>query len=190
MIMCMSHKPESDTIVLSGGCFWCTEAIFKRLKGINQVIPGYTGGTIPNPTYEQICTGNTGHAESNQIIFKPAEISLATILEVFWHTHDPTSLNRQGNDIGSQYRSAIFYKNDAQKEIVLKSKLEISLSHEFSQPIMTEILPVSNFYQAEDYHLNYFDNHQNMPYCNIVIGPKIHKLMDKYSASIKPEFKI
>ena len=178
-----------EVATLSGGCFWCTEAIFKRLKGVISVVPGYSGGSFENPTYEAVCTGNTGHAETIQIEFDPKKIPFAKILDIFWHTHNPTTLNRQGNDIGTQYRSAIFYHNKKQKEIAEKSKTDFEKEGLYKDPIVTEITPFTGFYPADDYHKNYFDRNSNLPYCNVVISPKIHKLLEKYGSNVKEEYK-
>jgi peptide-methionine (S)-S-oxide reductase len=174
---------------LANGCFWCSEAIFKRLKGIKSVLPGYSGGIVENPSYEQVCTGKTWHAESIQIEFDPAVISYEKILDVFWHTHDPTTLNRQGNDIGTQYRSAIFYHDQGQKEIAEKSKRDLEKADVYKNPIVTEITPFKNFYVAEDYHKNYYENHQDAPYCSFVINPKVHKLIQKYGNDLENRYK-
>ncbi len=152
---------------LAGGCFWCTEAVFKRLRGVESVVPGYTGGTTPNPTYEQVCNGNSGHAEAIEITFDPAVISYDQLLEVFWKLHDPTTLNRQGADIGTQYRSAIFYHSQEQKEAAEKSKPDNAV---------TKIEPAGQFYPAESYHRDYYDANSSQGYCRIVIDPKIQKL--------------
>lgn len=180
---------NKETATLAGGCFWCTEALFKRLKGVISVLPGYAGGTVENPSYEQVCSGNTGHAEAIQIEFNPEQIPFEKILDVFWHTHDPTTLNRQGNDIGTQYRSVIFYHNEKQKEIAEKSKETLEKEGIYHDPIVTQIIPFKNFYIAEDYHKNYFDKNGDAPYCNFVINPKIHKLLEKYRQDVKEEYK-
>lgn len=178
-----------ETATLAGGCFWCTEAIFKRLKGVTSVLPGYAGGTIENPSYGEVCSGNTGHAEAIQIEFDPTQIPFEKILDVFWHTHNPTTLNQQGNDMGTQYRSAIFYHDEKQKQAAEKSKIELEKEGIYKDPIVTEITPFSNFYVAEDYHKNYFDKNENASYCNFVISPKIHKLLEKYRNYVKDEYK-
>lgn len=178
-----------ETATLANGCFWCSEAIFSRIKGIKSVIPGYAGGEINNPTYEEVCRGSTGHAESIQIEFDPKVISFEKILDIFWRTHDPTTLNRQGNDMGTQYRSSIFYHDEKQKKLAEKSKNEIEKEGIYKDPIVTEIVPFKNFYVAEDYHKNYYDTHSNAPYCNFVIDPKIRKLYQKYEDLIKTEYK-
>lgn len=159
---------------LAMGCFWCTEAVYQQLKGITKITSGYAGGTVPDPTYEQVSSGQTGHAEAAQIEFNPNEISFEEILFIFWRIHDPTSLNRQGNDAGTQYRSVIFYQDDAQKEIAEKTKQEAQKL--YKDPIVTEIVPFTTFYPAEDYHQNYYKNNRSAPYCRFVIDPKIDKL--------------
>lgn len=174
----------TETIILAGGCFWCLEAIFKRLKGVVEVLPGYTGGSTENPTYEDVCSGQTGHAEAVKITFEPTRISLEKILEVFWKLHDPTTLNRQGNDIGTQYRSAIFYNSEAQKKIALASKQNLENNAAYPNPVVTEITQASNFYPAEPNHLNFYDSHRSQPYCRLVIDPKIEKLTNNFSPLI------
>ncbi|HYM65139.1 MAG TPA: peptide-methionine (S)-S-oxide reductase MsrA [Candidatus Sulfotelmatobacter sp.] len=180
---------DLEIATFANGCFWCTEAIFKRLKGVISVVPGYAGGSKENPTYEEVCSGNTGHAESIQIEFDPNVIGFDKILDVFWHTHDPTTLNQQGNDVGTQYRSAIFYHNDEQKEISLKSKENLEKEGIFKDPIVTQIVPFTNFYKAEEYHKNYFDKNKDYPYCTFVINPKVQKLLQKYKNEVKDEYK-
>lgn len=172
---------------LAGGCFWCTEAIFKRLKGVGSVAPGYSGGDVANPTYEEVCNGNTGHAEAIQIEFDERVLPYEKILDVFWNTHDPTTQNRQGNDVGPQYRSIIFYHDEEQKGVAEKSREKAQKL--FKDPIVTEIMPFKNFYVAEDYHKNYFETHKNALYCSLVISPKIKKLLAKYGKDIKEEYK-
>ena len=174
-----------ETATIAGGCFWCTEAIFKRLKGVESVMPGYAGGTVENPSYEQVCSGNTGHAESIQITFDPDIISFEKILTVFFHLHDPTTRNRQGNDTGPQYRSVIFYHNDSQKQTAEKVKKEIEDAGLYPDKIVTEIMPYTNFYPAEDYHRNYFAKNSSEPYCKFVIDPKIQKLMREFASDLK-----
>lgn len=156
------------------GCFWCSEAVFQQLKGIKKVTSGYCGGDLPHPSYEEVSAGNTGHAEVIQIEFDPNEISYEEILSVFWHIHNPTTLNKQGADVGTQYRSVIFYHNDEQKKIAEKTKQEAQ--KEYEELIVTEISPYTSFYEAEDYHKNYYKNNKEYPYCQIVIDPKIQKL--------------
>jgi peptide-methionine (S)-S-oxide reductase len=168
---------HTEKATLGGGCFWCTEAVFERFEGVKTVISGYSGGRIPNPTYKQICTGDTGHAEVIQIEFDPAKITYAQILEIFWVAHDPTTLNRQGADTGTQYRSTIMYHSEAQKKTAEESKKKAQAN--FKSPIVTEIVPISIFYKAEDYHQDYFKNNPNQPYCTAVIGPKLRSLEKK-----------
>jgi peptide-methionine (S)-S-oxide reductase len=183
----MNNKRETAT--LAGGCFWCTEAIFTRLKGMISVLPGYAGGHVGNPTYEQVCSGTTGHAEAIQIVFDSELISYGKILDIFWHIHNPTTLNQQGNDVGTQYRSVIFYHDERQKEIAEKSKAELEKEGVYKGTIVTEITPFTGFYEAEDYHKNYFERNAGVPYCNFVISPKIHKLLDEYGQEVKEEYK-
>jgi peptide-methionine (S)-S-oxide reductase len=168
----------TERITFGGGCFWCLEAVFQRLNGVKSVKSGYAGGTVPNPTYEQVCSGDTGHAEVVQLEFDPGKISFEKLLEVFWAAHDPTTLNRQGADMGTQYRSVLFYENDAQKAAAEKSKQQAKA--EFRDPIVTEIAPLKQFYVAEDYHQNYYNqNASRNPYCQVVIRPKLQKLLKK-----------
>jgi len=176
-----------ETVTLAGGCFWCTEAIFKRLKGVTAVIPGYSGGKKPNPSYEEVCSGTTGHAEVIQIEFDPTIISYDKILDVFWHLHNPTTPNQQGNDIGTQYRSAIFYHSENQKQIADKSKEELEKSGKYKDKIVTTIEPFSNFYKAENYHQNYYDKNKSAPYCQVIIDPKIQKLMKEFKKLYSPK---
>ena len=174
----------SDTAVFAAGCFWCIEAIFQDLKGVQSVEPGYAGGTTENPTYKEVCTGTTGHAEVARIIYDPSKISYNDLLEVFWTTHDPTTLNRQGNDVGTQYRSAIFFKDDKQKESAEDSKKNVA-TQIWSNPIVTEITPLKTFYTAEDYHHNYYNSNKNAPYCQFVINPKLEKFRKKFQDKLK-----
>ena len=167
---------KSDIATLGGGCFWCVEAVFQRIEGVLSVKPGYAGGDIKNPTYKQICTGNTGHAEVAKIEFDPEKITYSQILNVFWQSHDPTTLNRQGNDVGTQYRSVIFFHDESQREIAEKSKLDADKSGYWDNMIVTEITRLNNYYDAEDYHDNYYNNNPNQPYCLFVIKPKLDKL--------------
>lgn len=170
---------------LGAGCFWCIEACYKELKGVKEVYPGYAGGHLANPTYEQVCDGNTGHAEVARVVFDDAEITFEEILEVFWFVHDPTQLNRQGNDIGTQYRSVIFYHDEQQKEIAEHFKEKLTHEKVWENPIVTEIIPLSNYYQAENYHHNYFElNPENM-YCQSVVRPKIDKFKKVFSEKLK-----
>jgi len=179
---------QLETVILANGCFWCTEAIFNRLKGVTSVMPGYAASQVENPSYKEVCTGRTGAAEATQITYDPAIISYDTLLEIFWHTHDPTTLNRQGNDIGTQYRSAIFYQNDAQKQGALASKAALEKSGSYKKPIVTEITPFTNFYPAENYHKDYYDNNRSQGYCMFVIDPKVKKLLKEYSNVVKDEY--
>ena len=165
--------------VFGAGCFWCIEAIFGQLKGVTKVISGYTGGNIENPTYEQICSGTTGHAEVCKIIYNQKIISFETLIKVFFENHDPTTLNKQGNDSGTQYRSAIFYINDKQKELSDKFKKLLNNSKEFNGKIVTEITKLDVFYKAEDYHQNYYTKNPNQPYCLFVIKPKLDKFFNR-----------
>ena len=180
----MSEK--TDTAILGAGCFWCVEAIFQRLKGVESIESGYTGGTVENPSYKQVCTGETGHAEVAKIIFNPDVISYNDLLEVFWTTHDPTTLNQQGADIGTQYRSAVFYLNDEQKMQAEKSKSEIA-TQIWDGTIVTEITPLKKYYKAEDYHQNYFNQNSEQSYCRFVINPKLEKFRKKFKDKIKEE---
>ena len=164
-----------DTIYFGAGCFWCVEAIFQQVNGVEMVIPGYCGGAIKNPTYNEVCSGKTGHAEVAKIVFNSSIVDLAHLLEVFWKTHDPTTLNRQGNDIGTQYRSAIFFVKDSQKEEILKFKQELIFQNVWDQPVVTQVEKIDIFYPAEDYHHNYFNNNKSQGYCQFVIQPKIEK---------------
>lgn len=168
-----------------GGCFWCTEAVFLKLKGVQSVVSGYSGGSVKNPSYEEVCTGTTGHAEAIQVTFDPALIKYDELLEVFWKTHDPTTLNRQGNDVGTQYRSAIFYHNDEQKRLAEHYKQKLDASGLFPAPIVTEIVPFTQFYRAEEYHQDFFARNPYQPYCNAVIPAKLDKLKKLFSDKLK-----
>ncbi|WP_127132581.1 peptide-methionine (S)-S-oxide reductase MsrA [Pseudoflavitalea rhizosphaerae] len=176
---------DTDTATLGTGCFWCTEAIFQQLKGVLKVTSGYSGGNEINPTYKDVSTGTTGHAEVIQIVYDPAEITFDELLEVFWQTHDPTTLNRQGNDVGPQYRSAIFYHNNEQKSKAEKYKKELDESGAFEKPIVTEISPYTAFYKAEDYHQDYYNNNGSQPYCYYVIRPKLEKFQKVFKNKIR-----
>jgi peptide-methionine (S)-S-oxide reductase len=169
----LNAQPKTELATFGNGCFWCTEAIFQRVKGVVRVESGYSGGHVKNPSYEQVTTGKTGHAEVLRIEFDPKVVSYETLLEVFWHTHDPTTLNRQGADAGPQYRSAIFFHNNTQKTIAEASKKKTDRSGLWKDPIVTEISPLINYYAAENYHQNYFNNNPNSGYCNYVIAPKL-----------------
>lgn len=174
-----------ETATLGSGCFWCTEAVFQQLKGVSSVVSGYSGGHIDNPSYEQVSTGRTGHAEVCQIQFDPDQISYEALLEVFFDTHDPTTLNRQGNDIGTQYRSVIFYHSEKQRETAERVKLELDKSGTWKNPIVTEIVPFKKFYPAEDYHQNYYRNNPNQGYCRVVIAPKLSKFQKVFKLKLK-----
>ncbi len=175
------ERPERDEAVLAGGCFWCTEAAFKELKGVESVQPGYSGGTTPEPTYQQVCTGQTGHAEAVRIVYDPKVISYEDLLHVFFTVHDPTTINRQGADIGSQYRSAIFYRTAEQEAVARKVIREIEEAEWWPAPVVTEVTPFTNFYPAEEYHVDYFRRHPESAYCRVVITPKIAKLRHKFA---------
>lgn len=174
---------QRDTATLGGGCFWCVEAIYQDLQGVHKVVSGYSGGTVSNPTYKEICTGTTGHAEVIQVIFDPAVVSYQEILEIFFTVHDPTTLNRQGNDVGTQYRSVIFYHSEEQKtiaEAVKKNAASI-----WDDPIVTEISALAKFYPAEDYHQNYYKDNPYQPYCAYIISPKVKKFREKFRDKLK-----
>jgi peptide-methionine (S)-S-oxide reductase len=173
-----------ETLVLGGGCFWCTEAVFQRIKGVAKVVSGYSGGKYPNPTYREICEGTSGHAEVIEISFDESQISVEELLLIFFHTHDPTTLNRQGNDVGSQYRSVIFYANQAQKEAAEQLMIQLEKEQIFDAPIITELSPLTDFYPAEDYHQNYYNQNSYQPYCSMVIAPKLSKLVKAFSDKI------
>ena len=179
------ENQKLETATFANGCFWCTEAVFQNLKGVQKVTSGYTGGHVKNPTYEQVCNKNTGHAEALEILFDPKQISYDELLEVFWKTHDPTTLNRQGNDVGPQYRSAIFYHNDDQKEKAVKYKKALDESGIFDAPIVTSIEPFTFFYPAENYHDNYYNRNSSQPYCYYVIRPKVEKLKKLFAEKLK-----
>lgn len=182
----MSDNTKLDTITVGGGCFWCTEAIYQRLEGVVSVTSGYSGGTVPNPTYDQVCTGETGHAECAQIVFDTTKTSLAEVLEVFFKTHDPTTLNRQGNDVGTQYRSVIFYRSPEQKKVAEDIKNGLDKSGAYDAPIVTQIVPFTAFYKAEDYHQDYYNQHKySNPYCTIVIVPKVEKFEKYFKDKLK-----
>ncbi len=180
-----SSSAKLETATFGGGCFWCMEAVFQQLKGVDSVASGYSGGTVKNPTYKQVCQGDTGHAEVIQVTFDPKVISYTDLLEVFWKTHDPTTKNRQGPDSGTQYRSVIFFHNDEQKELAQKYKEKLDRSGAFSAPIVTEITKFSAFYRAEDYHQNYFLDNANQPYCRAVIQPKLDKFEKVFKDKLK-----
>ena len=181
----VSSQDAKETITFGGGCFWCTEAIFEQVNGVEKVESGYSGGHVPNPSYEQVCSGATGHAEVSQITFDPKLISLKDVLEVFFTVHDPTTLNRQGNDVGTQYRSVIFYRNDAQKTGAEQAIKEIEAAKIWDGRIVTELAPFKMFYKAEDYHQEYFRLHGEQPYCRAVIAPKVAKFRAHFRDRLK-----
>ena len=170
-----------------GGCFWCTEAVFKALAGVHAVESGYSGGHVENPTYKDVCTGTTGHAEVVQIVYDPKAIKFDELLEVFWRTHDPTTLNRQGPDEGTQYRSVVFYHDDQQKKIAEEYKNKLNDAKAFGSPIVTQIAPLENYYPAEDYHQDYYELNGRQPYCQLVIAPKIEKFKKVFAEKLKDE---
>lgn len=174
-----------EVATFGSGCFWCTEAVFQRLEGVVKVESGYSGGFVANPTYKQVCTGQTGHAEVTNITYDPKKISFADLLAVFWRTHDPTTLNRQGNDVGPQYRSAVFYHNAQQKEEAEHWKQEVDRAHIYPDPLVTEITAFTNFYKAEDYHQNYFNENGSQPYCQFVVRPKVEKFEKVFKDKLK-----
>jgi peptide-methionine (S)-S-oxide reductase len=177
--------PELATF--GSGCFWCTEAVFRQMRGVKSVVSGYSGGSVPNPTYEDVCDGVTGHAEVVQVAFDPAVVTYPELLEVFWRSHDPTTRNRQGNDVGTQYRSVIFYHNDRQRELAEKYRQKIDAAGVYSSPLVTEIAPFTAFYPAEASHQDFYANNRNQPYCRAVIGPKLDKLRKVFREKLKAE---
>jgi len=179
----LSNKLETATF--AGGCFWCTEAIFEQLKGVDKVISGYTGGTVKNPAYREVVTGRTGHAEATQITFDPKVISYTDLLDIFFSTHNPTTLNRQGYDVGTQYRSAIFYHNEKQKKEAEAMIKALSEAKVFENKIVTEVILFKKFYKAETYHQDYYNNNKSQPYCENVINPKLVKFLKKYASKLK-----
>jgi peptide-methionine (S)-S-oxide reductase len=179
------NQPKNNIATFGNGCFWCTEAIFQQLDGVLKVTSGYSGGHIENPTYKQVCTGTTGAAECLQIEYDPAKISFDELLEVFWKTHDPTTLNRQGADVGTQYRSVIFYHDNEQKTKAEKYKAELDKSGAFANPIVTTLEPFSKFYPAEDYHQDYYNNNSGQGYCQFVIRPKLEKFKKVFGTKLK-----
>jgi peptide-methionine (S)-S-oxide reductase len=175
----------SETATLAGGCFWCLEAVYRELRGVESVTSGYAGGRRPNPTYEQVCTGATGHAEVVQIVYDPAQITFRDLLDVFFTIHDPTTLDRQGNDVGSQYRSAIFF-HDAEQEATARAAIaELTAAGTWDDPIVTQLEPLTTFYPAEDYHAAYFERNSRQPYCQFVVAPKVAKARQKFAAKLK-----
>ena len=175
-------RMDREKATLGAGCFWCVEAVFQSLRGVHGVVSGYAGGTVDHPSYQQVCSGTTGHAEVVQVTFDPSIISFAELLQVFWRTHDPTTLNRQGADVGSQYRSAIFHHGDEQKVIAEKSREETDASGLWPDPIVTEITPFTNFYEAEEYHQKFYLLNPGQPYCRAVIDPKMRKFKEEFRA--------
>jgi len=182
-----TEKTESKVATFGGGCFWCTEAVFLKLKGVKKVVSGYAGGTVKNPTYEAVCTGLTGHAEVIQIEYDPSEIKFEQLLDVFFHTHNPTTKNRQGADVGTQYRSSVFFHDEEQKEATKKVIAELDKSGDFDDPIVTTIEEMKIFYPAEDYHQNYFAQNPRNPYCRAVVGPKVSKFLKRYKDMAKKD---
>ncbi|MFO1093024.1 MAG: peptide-methionine (S)-S-oxide reductase MsrA [Planctomycetaceae bacterium] len=180
----MTQQTDLETATFGGGCFWCTEAVFQQLKGVKSVVSGYSGGSVPNPSYDQVCSKRTGHAEVIQVVFDPREIRYADLLEVFFHTHDPTTLNRQGNDIGPQYRSIIFHHDDVQRLTAEQVKQQLDSSGAFSSPLVTAIEPFREFWPAEGYHQNYFASNPRQPYCSLVISPKVDKFRKAYAEKL------
>jgi len=178
---------NTQKIIFGAGCFWCTEAVFQSVNGVKQVVSGYMGGHTPKPTYKDICRGNTGHAEVTEIEYDASVISLDELLLIFFRTHNPTTLNRQGNDVGTQYRSAIFYTTEEQKQAAETMIKRLTDEHVFDAPIVTEVTPASEFYKAEDYHQNYFNDNPDQPYCSFVIQPKLNKFAKEFTEKIKPE---
>jgi len=181
----MESNQNFETATLGAGCFWCVEAVFDDLKGVEDVVSGYSGGEIENPTYREVCSGSTGHAEVIQIKFNPQEVSFRDILRVFFTVHDPTTLNRQGGDVGTQYRSAIFYHSPEQKQIAHEVIEEITSERLYDNPIVTEVVAFADFYPAEDYHQEYFANNPTQPYCAAVVAPKVRKFRDKFANRLK-----
>ncbi|MGE3243014.1 MAG: peptide-methionine (S)-S-oxide reductase MsrA [Pirellulales bacterium] len=180
-----TDSKDLEQVTLGSGCFWCTEAVFDHLKGVKSAVSGYSGGRLVNPTYEQVCSGKTGHAEVIQVTYDPAQISFTDILRVFWETHDPTTLNRQGHDVGTQYRSAIFYHTEAQRKLAEEYKKQLDASGTFKDPIVTEITKFEKFYPAEQYHQEYFALNPNQQYCQYVIRPKVEKFRKEFADMVK-----
>ncbi|MBN8706551.1 MAG: peptide-methionine (S)-S-oxide reductase MsrA [Bacteroidetes bacterium] len=178
-------KSNMETATFGAGCFWCVEAVFQRVKGVEKVVSGYTGGARKNPTYEQVCTGTTGHAEVCQITFDTTVVKFEELLEIFWMVHDPTQLNRQGNDVGTQYRSVIYYHSDEQRKVSEYFKKKLDESKSYANPIVTEISPIPEFYPAEDYHQNYFNQNPGQGYCQFVVKPKVDKFKKVFHSKVK-----
>jgi peptide-methionine (S)-S-oxide reductase len=183
--MATHDETRLETATLGGGCFWCLEAVYNELRGVERVISGYAGGHVPNPTYEQVCSGRTGHAEVVQVTFDPEVISYREILEVFFTIHDPTTLNRQGADVGTQYRSVIFHQSPEQEQVAREVMAQTNASGIWRTPLVTELAPLDRFYPAEGYHQNYFERNAAQPYCQIVIAPKVAKVRERYLARLK-----
>jgi peptide-methionine (S)-S-oxide reductase len=181
------NNADLEVITLGAGCFWCTEAVFQEINGVVKVESGYANGTVANPSYREVCTGNTGHAEVVQVTYNPKKVSFDTILEIFWKTHDPTTLNRQGADVGTQYRSGVYFSNEAQQKIAEEWKAKLNAEHVFPNPIVTEILPLKNYYPAEDYHQDYYALNGHNPYCQAVIRPKLDKLNKVFKGKLKAQ---
>lgn len=181
----MSGRAGTEVATLAGGCFWCLEAVFKEVDGVEDVISGYTGGTTVNPTYQEVCTNTTGHAEAVQLTFNPGEISYREILQIFFSVHDPTTLNRQGEDVGTQYRSAIFYHDDRQRAIAEGLIKELNAAHLWSKSVVTQVARLDKFYPAEDYHREYFSRHPEQPYCQAVISPKVNKFRKQWAKRLR-----
>ena len=179
------ESSELKTATFGAGCFWCTEAVFLSVNGVTKVVSGYSGGKVKNPTYKEVCSGLTGHAEATQITYDAKKVSFEELLEVFWNTHDPTTLNRQGADEGTQYRSAVFYNDDEQRKIAEQYKKQLEASHVYKNPVVTEISPLVNFFPAEDYHQNYYSLNESQPYCQYVIRPKVEKFKKQFAARLK-----
>jgi peptide-methionine (S)-S-oxide reductase len=178
-------RPGVEVATLAGGCFWCLEAVYEQAQGVERVESGYAGGTVPNPTYRQVCSETTGHAEVVQVTFDPAVISFAELLEIFFTIHDPTTPNRQGADVGTQYRSAIFYHSEEQRRTAEETIKALDAEHLWDAPIVTEVTPLDTFYKAEDYHQEYYRNNQRQPYCQVVVAPKVAKFRQKFRAKLK-----
>jgi peptide-methionine (S)-S-oxide reductase len=181
----MTERAITETATLAGGCFWCLEAVFREVDGVENVTSGYTGGTTINPIYQEVCTGNTGHAEAVQLVFNPGKISYREILRVFFSIHDPTTLNRQGADMGTQYRSVIFYHDDRQRAVAEAVIKELTEAHLWKKSIVTEVVPLEKFYPAEDYHREYFSRHPEQSYCQVVISPKVRKFRKHWTEHLK-----
>lgn len=181
----MATQDKLDTATFGAGCFWCVEAIFQNIEGVHQVFSGYAGGTTENPTYRDVCSGTTGHAEVCHIIFNPEKVSFIDLLEVFWQTHDPTTLNKQGGDVGTQYRSVVFYNNQEQKKLSEEYKDKLNASGAFDKPVVTEIKPLNKFFKAENYHQEYYNLNSNQPYCTFVIQPKLENFKKVFKEKLK-----